>query len=155
MKIPQNENKTNIFQLINYIKSHDIDKKDDYLIIINDALHSFVAYFNTVVDIEIFVSTLKEWTSVSEYMYRNKDENRRLQHDECIHFCNIINDISEKICYDLYINTKDRHEVACFIGDTLNNAYSNGINRSFDELVKDYSKSGKNANEIDIIIERD
>jgi hypothetical protein len=114
-------------ELIEYIKSANINDKKDYMQIIKDTLDSFVDYFNIVVDMQIFSQTNMSWTSKTEYMYKVKDENRRESHNICISYCEKINQLAKLLDFDLYIDTTDRHIVACFIGNTIMENYSKGI----------------------------
>ena len=140
----------NLIDLVKYIKKSDNRNKEEYMSILKNAIKAFVSYFNLVVDMEIFSQTVLNWSPVSEYMFKTKDENRRLQHELCISCCEKINQIAEVLDFDLYVDTENRHEVACFIGDSLNSIYSNGIHRNFDEMVMDYSKSGRLFPDVEI-----
>lgn len=135
----------NFIDFIKEIKQSNLSEEERqiHLDTINQATKAFTNYFNSVVDMEIFSTTITTWDSFAEYVFKNKDEKRRQNHDMCIYYCQIINGIAQSINSDLYIDTELRHEVACFVGDALSSLYSKGIDRSFDELVKQYSKEQK------------
>jgi len=132
-----------LLDLVKHIKLTNNAERDTYLTLVNDAMKAFVSYFNAVVDIEIFAESVTTWTPVTEYLFKSKDEARVQKHDLCINYCNTINDIAQALKLELYIDTNNRHIVACFIGDTLNSIYDKGIHRSFDEMVLNYSKASQ------------
>jgi hypothetical protein len=139
--------------LILAVKQSDNENKQDYLDILTDTWNAFVTYFNTVVDMEKLSAATTTWTSVTEYLYKTKDEERRLNHNICVARCDNINHIAENIGFDLYIDINDRHQVACFIGDSLSMAYNNGIHRSMDEMVLTYSRKGEKLQPVNSIEE--
>lgn len=51
------------------------------------------------------------------------------------------------------IDTSNRHEVACFVGDTIKSIYDKSINRTYDEMIISYSKNDKNLSKINGIEE--
>ena len=140
-----------MLELLKFIKNKDTNKNDIKLI--KDTINAFVSYTNMVIDMEIFTESIKEWSSTTEFILKKKDEERRFQHNLCISFCEKINELAEFYNYALYINTDNRHEVACFIGDTISKIYNKGIYRDMDEIIKDYSKTGKIIKQIDNIEE--
>lgn len=95
--------------------------------ILTDTWNTFVTYFNTVLDMERIASSTTSWNRTTEYLYKAKDEERRLNHDLCIAGCDKINHIAEDIGFDLHIDITDRHQVACFVGNSLSEAYNHGI----------------------------
>jgi|GEM_PF-4883894 hypothetical protein len=142
-----------INELIKTIKQSKFKNKDDYLLSLVDIINSFVEYSNSVINIEIYAQSVSEWNQVSSYMYKQKDEDRSIKHNICIDKCNELNEIANDFNFDLYIETSNRHEVACFVGDTIKSIYDKSINRTYDEMIISYSKNDKNLSKINNIEE--
>lgn len=142
-----------INELIKTIKQSKLKNKEEYLLAIKDIVNSFVDYTNAVIDIEMFSQAILEWDAVTSYMYKQKDEERSIRHNICIDNCVTLNKIAEDFDFDLYINTSDRHEVACFVSDSIKSIFDKGINRTYDEMVMEYSKNLKSIQKINNIEE--
>lgn len=106
-----------INELIKTIKQSKFKNKDDYLLSLVDIINSFVEYSNSVINIEIYAQSVSEWNQVSSYMYKQKDEDRSIKYNICIDKCDKLNKIANDFNFDLYIDTSNRHKVACFVGD--------------------------------------
>lgn len=142
-----------INELIKTIKKSNFKNKEEYLLSLVDIINSFVEYSNSVINIEIYAQSVSEWNQVSSYMYKQKDEDRSIKHDICIDKCDKLNKIANDFNFDLYIDTSNRHEVACFVGDTIKSIYDKSINRTYDEMIISYSKNDKNLSKINDIEE--
>lgn len=69
------------------------------------------------------------------------DSNRRIAHESAIASVNILNRTCSKLGLDKFadIDTTDRHAVADFVGQYVNQLYNNGIGNNFDSAT--YQKS--------------
>ncbi|MCM1430344.1 MAG: DUF3232 domain-containing protein [Muribaculaceae bacterium] len=123
------------------------DEKIQDCKVLTACLNSFGDYFNHIVKMNIYSKSVISWTSVSEYMYKHMDEERRNLHDVAIQSCREINEICKKYNIPLVcdFDIDNRYKVAEFIACIITNAYLEGIHceKSFDELVEEYSNSGR------------
>jgi phosphoenolpyruvate carboxylase len=116
--------------LILAVKDSDSNQMLEQVETLMEAWNAFSRYFNIVVDIDKLSTSTTTWTKTTEYLYKRKDEERRLEHNICIAKCEDINHIAEELGLDLCVDISDRHQVACFIGDSLAAFYDYEIQRN-------------------------
>ena len=131
----------NLFRVIRENNNVFHDCADD-LELAEDAVNSFIDYFNAVVNMELRIVSQRT-DGISSYIFRQMDNERREMHNIAIEYCRLLNDLCQKyntpkVCE---INMNDRHAVAQYIGNTVNTIYMHGIEseRTFDDLVSKYA----------------
>lgn len=140
-----------IKEMMSVIETTDIseENKNTLKADIISKLNCFADYFNQVVRMEIFASSISTWDSSNSFMYSQMDEERRLRHDLCVDACNSLNNICQDLgITDFYNGDIDnRHDIAAFCGVIVSELFLKGIDeeRSFDELVQTYASNGSYA----------
>lgn len=94
-------------------------------------LKYFSDYYVHVVNMELFICENPKLEGASSYLFKVKDEERRVLHNTCIKSCEELNRIGNKYGVGNICNFKieNRHEVAIFVGKVINSIYWNEIDR--------------------------
>ena len=104
-------------------------------------INVFVEYMNSVIDTELYSRSIIEWTKTSEYIFKQKDEHRRVAHDMAVEACKTLNEICDRFGFAHICNfdISDRQSVADFVGKTVYHIYCHGIAkpRNFDEILEE------------------
>ena len=113
----------------------DGDAEDAYESI-GTALDSFTNYANTVIHqqhmLPIYYARFEGQDLRDKIM--SDDSRRKIAHDNAIAYVGFMNRLSDRLGLEPFadVDTNDRHEVARFIGDFVNETYNNGISGGFD-----------------------
>lgn len=120
--------------------------KDEALDFLADKMESFPKYANVVIREQIMMPIWQQRYEGQEFRdkVQSIDATRRYAHESTISACDILNRMSKNLGLEPFANidTKDRHAVAEFVGQAVNEMYNDGIGnngRAFDAAT--YNKS--------------
>ena len=123
----------------------DGDAEDAYESI-GTALDSFTNYANTVIHqqhmLPIYYARFEGQDLRDKIM--SDDSRRKIAHDNAIAYVGFMNRLSDRLGLEPFadVDTNDRHEVARFIGDFVNETYNNGISGGMKKTIrKDFRTS--------------
>lgn len=113
--------------------------KDKALEFVGARLKAFPDYANIVVREQIMTPIWRVQYDGQDFRDRisDIDRQRRSAHDAAIMSVNILNRMCDKMGLPAYadIDTNDRHAVADFVGQYVNEIYNNGINGGMDSAT--------------------
>lgn len=119
--------------------------KDDAFDTLDSAFRAFPDYVNIVVQEQTMMPIWRARLEPEEFREHvtEIDRRRKNTHDVAIDSVNMMNRFSKALGLEPFaeVNTNDRHAVAEFVGQYVNQVYNHGIG-GFDEAVKQAQRSG-------------
>lgn len=110
--------------------------KDKALEFVGSRLQAFPDYANIVIREQVMIPIWRARFEGQEFRdhVQDMDRQRRSAHDSAIMSVNIMNRMCQNHGLEPFadINTQDRHAVAEFVGQYVNELYNNGINGGMD-----------------------
>lgn len=114
--------------------------RNEALDFISDRIGAFVKYANVVIQQQIMQPVWAKRYEGQEYRDKVKehDTKRKIAHDYAISSIDVLNRISKGMGIGKFadVDTSDRHAVAAFIGNFMNEIYNKGIGGSDDAFEK-------------------
>lgn len=113
--------------------------KDEALDFVGSHLEKFPNYVNIVIREQIMTPIWKQRFDgeILRNHIQDIDQQRKIAHDSAISSINILNRLSKNLGLEPFadIDTTDRHTVANFVGQYVNELYNNGIGNTMDDAV--------------------
>lgn len=117
--------------------------KEDALDFIGDQFDAFTNYANIVIRESVMTPIWRDRYEGQDLRdkIQDIDRSRKIAHDSAISGINILNRLSNNMGLPPFaeIDTKDRHQVANFVGQYINEVYNKGIGNTFDDAT--YNKT--------------
>lgn len=113
--------------------------KEEAFDFVSEQLEKFPQYTNIVIREQIMMPIWRFRYDGEELRdkIQDIDQKRKIAHDSAIASVNILNRLSKNLGLEPFadIDTNDRHEVANFVGQYVNEVYNKGIGNTFDDAT--------------------
>ena len=114
-----------LLNLLEHIKGFDTANREELIEELNCVIRAFSQYYSMILTNEL--ADIFAETKESGLRLEQAENASQGWYNDCVEYCNRINDIAVATGYDLYVNTSDSRTVKCFVGDTVRAFYYGAI----------------------------